>query len=76
MGRLPSPSGSEQFLQWSDEQLMHNLENRNLGARRDMPMRERARYMNTGTATAYEIVTQVFVDITADYRLRFPKAGR
>ena len=30
--------------------------------------------MNTSGATAYEIVTQVFVDITADYRLRFPRA--
>ncbi len=75
-GTKPSSTRIQQFLSWSDDQLMHNIEVRYFSAKEGMAPAKRALFKNSTGASADEVVKQLFVDVTADYRLRFPSAGR
>lgn len=75
-GSRPASTRIQQFLEWSDEQLMHNIETRYFAAKEAMPAAKRAVFKNTAGATADQIVDQIFVDITAAFKKRFPDAGR
>ncbi|MCY7418163.1 MAG: hypothetical protein LH650_06635, partial [Chloroflexi bacterium] len=73
-GTAPKSQRIQQFLSWSDEQVMHNIETRYFAAKGNLSPGKRVQFLNVGAASADEIVTQVFADIAADYKLRLPQS--
>lgn len=69
-GKAPKSARIQQFLSWSDEQLMHNIEVRYFEAKKHLSPMKRAKFKNVAGESADEIVKSIFDDIAADYGAR------
>lgn len=71
-GQGPKSQRIQQFLSWSDDQLMHNIETRYFAAKQGMDPAQRAAFKNIAKESPDEVVRQIFDDIAADYQARLP----
>jgi hypothetical protein len=71
-GRPPATLKIQRFLEWDDQQLLANIEERYFAAKQNMDPAKRAKFLNADGKTAEDIVKEVFDDIAADYQARLP----
>jgi hypothetical protein len=71
-GRPVASSRIRSFLEMDDAQLMADIEQRYWTAKANLPPEKRAGFLRDPTMTPDAIVKQVFEDIAADYKAKFP----
>jgi hypothetical protein len=72
-GRPPATPKIQQFLEWDDQQLLADIEQRYFAAKQNMDPVKRAKFKNVEGKTAEDIVKEVFDDIASDYEARLPR---
>src|SRR5262249_29946608 len=63
----------DQFIKWSDEQLLENIEHRYFDAKKNMDPAKRLKFLNVSQSSADDVVKQIFTDIAADYKKNLVK---
>ena len=71
-GQRPTSPHINNFLKWSDAELLADIEKRYYAAKSHLPPEKRGAFRNVANRTAEDIVKEVFDDIAADYATRFP----
>ncbi len=74
-GQAPKSERIQQFLHWSDEQLMHDIEVRYFEAKKMLAPEKRVKFKNVANESPEEIVKSIFDDIAADYQKRLGGGG-
>ena len=72
-GQAPKSPRIQQFVSWTDEELMKNIETRYFEAKKGMDPAQRAAFKNIEGASADEVVRNIFDDIAADYEASLTK---
>ena len=71
-GRPVTSSRIKSFLEMDEAQLMADIENRYWKAKANLPPEKRAGFLRDLRLTPDDIVKQIFEDIAADYKAKFP----